>query len=76
VQGFFRYEPEAVEAILRASGGKPYLIQRLCIHAVNRMLEEGRITMNALDVKAAIEMDRTFSFGPEDVAPGERTASA
>jgi tetratricopeptide (TPR) repeat protein len=76
VQGFFRYEPEAVEAILRASGGKPYLIQRLCIHAVNRMLEEGRITMNALDVKAAIEMDRTFSFEPEDVAPGERTASA
>jgi tetratricopeptide (TPR) repeat protein len=70
VQGFFRYEPEAVEAILKASGGKPYLIQRLCIHAVNRMLEEGRTRMSALDVKTAIDMDRTFSF-----EPGERVAS-
>jgi tetratricopeptide (TPR) repeat protein len=76
VQGFFRYDPEAVEAILRASGGKPYLIQRLCIHAVNRMLEEGRITMNGLDVKAAIDMDRTFAFERDDDGPGERTASA
>jgi tetratricopeptide (TPR) repeat protein len=76
VQGFFRYEPDAVEAILRASGGKPYLIQRLCIHAVNRMLEEGRTTMTAGDVKAALDMDRTFSFEPDPSVKEEETASA
>lgn len=76
VQGFFRYEPEAVEAILRASRGKPYLIQRLCIHAVNRMLEEGRTTMTADDVRAALEMDRTFAFEPNETTKEQRTASA
>ena len=40
VEGVFRYEPEAVEAILACSELKPYVIQKFCIHAVNRMLEE------------------------------------
>jgi tetratricopeptide (TPR) repeat protein len=75
VQGFFRYDPQAVEAILHASGGKPYLIQRLCIHAVNRMLEQGRTTMTADDVKAALSMDRSFSYDGAEEAE-RQTASA
>jgi hypothetical protein len=53
VAGVFRYEAEAVERILELSQKKPYLVQKLCIHAVNRILEEGRTTVRAADVEAA-----------------------
>jgi tetratricopeptide (TPR) repeat protein len=53
VAGVFRYEPEAVERILELSQKKPYLVQKLCIHAVNRILEEGRTTVRSADVEAA-----------------------
>jgi hypothetical protein len=55
VEGVFRYDPEAVEAILAQSRLKPYLIQKLCIHAVNRMLESGRSMVTIADVEAARE---------------------
>jgi AAA+ ATPase superfamily predicted ATPase len=53
VAGVFRYEPKAVERILDLSQRKPYLVQKFCIHAVNRMLEEGRTVVRAADVEAA-----------------------
>lgn len=53
VQGYFRYSVAAVETILAESGMKPYLIQKLCIHAVNRMLEDGRTRVSEEDVAAA-----------------------
>jgi len=52
VDGVYRYEPQAVERILQLSRLRPYLIQRLCLEAVNRMLEEGRTTVRAADVEA------------------------
>jgi hypothetical protein len=58
VEGVFRYEAEAVERILSASGLKPYVIQKFCIHAVNRMLEDGRTTITAEDVEAVREAVR------------------
>jgi tetratricopeptide (TPR) repeat protein len=73
VQAFFRWEPEAVEAILRWSGGKPYLVQKICIHAVNRMLEEGRSTVTARDVEAVRNMNRTFA--EDEALPQEQAAS-
>ena len=42
-----------MERILEASALKPYLIQKLCIHAVNHMLEEGRTTIRVADVEVA-----------------------
>jgi hypothetical protein len=53
VAGVFRYESDAVERILELSQKKPYLVQKLCIHAVNRILEEGRTTVRSADVEAA-----------------------
>jgi hypothetical protein len=53
VGSVFRYEPEAVERILELSALKPYLVQKLCIHAVNHMLEEGRTTIRVADVEVA-----------------------
>ncbi len=58
VEGVFRYEADAVERILSASGLKPYVIQKFCIHAVNRMLEDGRTTITAQDVEAVREAVR------------------
>jgi tetratricopeptide (TPR) repeat protein len=55
VEGVFRYEAAAVEAILQASDLKPYLTQKFCIHAVNRMIEAGRTTVTAADVEAVRE---------------------
>jgi hypothetical protein len=52
VDGIFRYAPDAVEKILEHSAMKPYVIQKYCIHAVNRMLEDGRSTITVADVDA------------------------
>jgi tetratricopeptide (TPR) repeat protein len=55
VAGIFRWRPEAVERVLELSRLRPYLVQKLCGHAVNRMLEEGRGTIRREDVEAARE---------------------
>jgi tetratricopeptide (TPR) repeat protein len=52
VAGVFRYEAQAVENILEYSGMKPYLIQKFCIQAINRILEQRRSTIGALDVES------------------------
>jgi tetratricopeptide (TPR) repeat protein len=68
VEGVFRYDGAAVAAILDASDLKPYIIQKFCIHAVNRMLEEGRTTVTAADVDAV--RDEVLREG-RDVAPDD-----
>jgi len=72
VEEVFRWEPEAVERILTLSHLKPYLIQKFCIHAVNRMLEEGRTTITADDVQA-VRDTVLFETEPD---PGLQQASA
>jgi tetratricopeptide (TPR) repeat protein len=57
----FRWESEAVEAILDLSQLKPYQIQKYCVHAVNRMLEQGRSTIRREDVEAVMEKVLTES---------------
>jgi hypothetical protein len=52
VEGVYRYEPLAVERILQLSRLRPYLVQRLCLEAVNRMLDAGRTTVRVGDVEA------------------------
>lgn len=63
VAGVFRWSPDAVERVLELSRLRPYLIQKLCVHAVNRMLEAGRGTIRQEDVEAA-----RGSISREDVA--------
>jgi len=53
VAGIFRWQPQAVERVLELSHLKPYLVQKLCAHAVNRMLDEGRSKIRREDVEAA-----------------------
>ncbi len=74
VAGVFRYQPEAVERILEASARKPYLVQKLCIHAVNHMLEEGRTTIRVADVEVArhaASQEASTSGEPEPATPLE-----
>jgi len=52
VAGIFRWETEAVERILDLSRFRPYLIQKYCVHALNRMLEGGRSTIRLGDVES------------------------
>jgi tetratricopeptide (TPR) repeat protein len=70
VEGVFRWEPEAVERILTLSLLKPYLIQKFCIHSVNRMLEEERTTITAADVQAV--RDTVLIEAEPDPGPGAR----
>jgi tetratricopeptide (TPR) repeat protein len=72
VEGIFRYDPEAVEAILAYSQLKPYVIQKFCIHVVNRILEQKRTTVRASDVEAVREVVQLEGHEvPRDYVEGE-----
>jgi hypothetical protein len=73
VEGIFRYAPDAVEKILEQSGMKPYVIQKYCIHAVNRMLEDGRTTITVADVDA-VRGTVHFDNPDDDVSVERRVA--
>jgi tetratricopeptide (TPR) repeat protein len=75
VEDVFRWESEAVEKILEASALKPYVIQKYCIHAVNRMLEQDRATITAEDVEAVRE-DVAFEGREAPAVAPPRAASA
>jgi len=57
VAGVFHYDRRAVERIMQLSRLRPYLIQRLCLHAVNRLLDEGRTTVELADVEAVARQE-------------------
>jgi histone H3/H4 len=69
VAGVFRWQPEAVERVLELSHLKPYLVQKLCVHAVNRMLEAGRSTIRREDVEAASGAVTSEDVDGEPAAP-------
>ncbi|RMF70381.1 MAG: ATP-binding protein [Calditrichaeota bacterium] len=55
VAGIFSYTQEAVERIIEYSGCKPYLIQRLCINVINRIIEAKRRRVTVADVEAVAD---------------------
>jgi tetratricopeptide (TPR) repeat protein len=75
VEGVFRFQPEAVEAILAGSQLKPYVIQKFCIHAVSRMLEQGRTTVTAADVEAVRDAVQFEGRAHEDPALAARASA-
>jgi tetratricopeptide (TPR) repeat protein/Cdc6-like AAA superfamily ATPase len=75
VKGVFRFAPDAVELILELSRLRPYLVQKLCVHAMSRMLENGRSTVRRDDVEAAqatLEVDGLRGEG--EAAPPQKAA--
>ena len=78
VGGVFRWKADAVERILELSRLRPYLIQKYCVHAVNRMLEQGRSTVRLEDVEAArdvVELE-TATAESDDPPPAGDAAVA
>jgi tetratricopeptide (TPR) repeat protein len=73
VASVFRYDADAVERILDLSQRKPYLLQKFCIHAVNRMLEDGRTRVRASDVEAARQVVMYEARADLEEAPGVST---
>jgi len=52
IEGIFRADAEVVERIISLTGGRPYLIQKLCVALVTRLHEERRRKMTIADVDA------------------------
>jgi tetratricopeptide (TPR) repeat protein len=52
VHGYYRYKAQAVRRILELGELRPFLTQKLCLEAVNHMLQEGRRQIKLADVEA------------------------
>ena len=52
IRGMFKLESGTTERIISLTGGKPYLIQRLCIALVTRLHEQKRRRITLADVEA------------------------
>lgn len=52
VKGIFSYDDLAIEKILHYSERHPYLIQKFCIYAINRIIEAKRRKVTVEDVEA------------------------
>ena len=52
IRGIFKLDGGAAEKIISLSGGKPYLIQKLCISLVTRLHEQHRRRITIADVEA------------------------
>jgi hypothetical protein len=52
VRGIFRYERGAVDKIVEYGRCEPYRIQRICVHVINRIIEERRRRVRVTDVEA------------------------
>ena len=63
VQGYYRYEPEAIEFILGHTAGRPYRIQQYGLEAVNHMLAGRRRKILLADAFAAHERIEANSGG-------------
>jgi hypothetical protein len=64
VQGIYHYDDAAVDCILRYSQGRPYVIQRFCVHVINHVIEQRRRRVRAEDVEAV----RAQAEHPVDIA--------
>lgn len=51
VRGMFRYDEAAVERILEYSACRPYDVQRLCINAINHVIEQKRRRVRGEDIE-------------------------
>jgi hypothetical protein len=57
----YSYEASAVDRIVDIACGRPYLIQWLCLHAVDRMLDAGRTTIRREDVDSVAGLERVLA---------------
>ena len=56
IEGIFKADAEVIERIIALTGGRPYLIQKLCVALVTRLHEERRRKMTVADVDAVADV--------------------
>ena len=54
IAGMFKADSDVVERIIAMTGGRPYLIQKLCVALVTRLHEQRRRRMTVADVDAVV----------------------
>ena len=52
IEGIFKADADVVQRIISLTGGRPYLIQKLCVALVTRLHEQRRRKMTVADVDA------------------------
>jgi len=57
IQGMFKLDSGTTDRIISLTGGKPYLIQKLCIALVTRLHEQQRRRITIADVEAVAQPD-------------------
>ena len=55
VKGIFRYRGDAVDLIIKETGGHPYLIQKLCVSVIGEKLRSNRFTISRTDIVQALK---------------------
>ena len=56
IEGIFRADADVVQRIITLTGGRPYLIQKLCVALVTRLHEQRRRRMTVADVDAVADV--------------------
>ena len=55
VRGIFKYQPAAVDLIFNATGGHPYLIQKVCVSLIGEKLNANRFRITRPDVETVLK---------------------
>lgn len=69
VAGIFSYDDEAIEGIINYSECKPYIIQKLCVHLINHIIEQKRRRVTTRDVEIVRELALSPTSATEAVIP-------
>jgi tetratricopeptide (TPR) repeat protein len=56
IEGVFKADADVVDRIISLTGGRPYLIQKVCVALVTRLHEERRRKMTVADVDAVADL--------------------
>ena len=67
--GIFSYDDEAIEGIINYSECKPYIIQKLCVHLINHIIEQKRRRVTTRDVEIVRELALSPTNAAEVVIP-------
>lgn len=62
VKGIFKFKNDAIDAIIEATGSKPYQIQTLCLNLVNYALDNFQRTIRREDVLVSLENWKIYSI--------------
>ncbi|MDJ0838194.1 MAG: ATP-binding protein [Acidobacteriota bacterium] len=54
VKGIFRYRADAVDLIINATGGHPYLIQKICVSLIGHKLNDNKFVISREDVAGVL----------------------